>query len=199
MDNTVDYFFSPVSPWSYLGHNRCNAIAQKHNAAIRLKPVDLGRIFPVSGGLPLAKRAPQRQAYRIMELKRWRAFLGVALTLQPKYFPVSPDLASHLIIAASEQSFASGNRLTEACMRGVWVEEKNISELETLRDIVSSVGLDADELFKNASELGPALYDRYTDEAMQLGVFGVPTYAYKGELFWGQDRLDFLDRALHRG
>ena len=199
MDNTIDYFFSPVSPWSYLGHNRLHAMAQKNNEAIRLKPVDLGRIFPVSGGLPLAKRAPQRQAYRIVELKRWRDLVGLPLTLQPKYFPVNPDLAAHLIIAAAEQNFTSGNSLTEACMRSVWVEDKNISEPETLRAIVSSVGLDADELFKNAAEFSPTVYDRYTEEAMQLGVFGVPTYVYKGELFWGQDRLEFLDRALQRG
>ena len=134
-----------------------------------------------------------------MELKRWPKFLGLPLNLQPKYFPVSADLASHLIIAASEQSFASANRLTEACMRGAWVEEKNISEHDTLRDIVTSAGLDADALFKNAADSSPATYDRYTEEAMQLGVFGVPTYVYRGELFWGQDRLDFLDRTLQRG
>jgi hypothetical protein len=97
---TVSYYFTPASPWTYLGHARFVEMAKRHGATVRLRPVDLGRVFPVSGGLPLAKRAPQRQAYRLHELARWRDAVGVPLTIHPKFFPVPADLAALTIIAA---------------------------------------------------------------------------------------------------
>ena len=99
---TIVYYMAPQSPWTWLGHDRMIAIARKHGARIDLRPADLNRVFPVSGGLPLAKRAPQRQAYRLVELPRWSAFTGVPLNLHPKFFPVAGDDASKLIIAATE-------------------------------------------------------------------------------------------------
>ena len=92
----VDYYFTPTSPWSYLGHARFTEMARRHGATVAVKPVDYGVIFPQSGGLPLAKRAPQRVAYRMSELQRWRDFLGLPLTLQPQYFPADPAPASCL-------------------------------------------------------------------------------------------------------
>ena len=87
MSKTVDYYFSPISPWTYLGHARFADMAKRHGAAVNVKPADFGKVFPVSGGLPLAKRAPQRQAYRLVELKRFRDHLKLPLNLQPKFFP----------------------------------------------------------------------------------------------------------------
>ena len=98
----VDYYFSPMSPWTYLGHSRFADIAKRHGATINVKPVDFGKIFPVSGGVPVAKRAPQRQAYRFVELKRWQKFLGVPLVLEPKFFPYETSLAARVIIAADD-------------------------------------------------------------------------------------------------
>jgi hypothetical protein len=97
---TVHYFFTPVSPWTYLGHDRFVAMARRHGATVVLRPMDLGRVFPVSGGLPLGKRAPQRQAYRLFELARWRDFVGVPLNIHPKFFPAPADLGSKAICAA---------------------------------------------------------------------------------------------------
>ena len=77
MSRTVDYFFAPHSPWTYLGHARFVQVARDAGAQVNAKPMDLARVFPVSGGLPLAKRAPQRQAYRLVELKRFSQHLGV--------------------------------------------------------------------------------------------------------------------------
>src|SRR6185436_5116132 len=98
----VDYYMTPSSPWTYLGHARFAEIAKHHGAQIKVKPVDFGVIFPQSGGLPLPKRAPQRQAYRLMELRRWKEHLGVPLVVQPKYFPVDATAAACLISAAPE-------------------------------------------------------------------------------------------------
>jgi 2-hydroxychromene-2-carboxylate isomerase len=196
MSKVVDYYYTPASPWTYLGHQRFEAIARRHGATIQYKPVDYGKIFPLSGGLPLGKRAPQRQAYRLAELKRWREFLAVPLNIQPKYHPVASDLAAQLIIAA-ERAGAPGGTLSFALMRACWAEERNISDAETLVAVATAQGLDGAKLIATARtpEI-TMLYEALTREAIDRQVFGAPFYIYKGEPFWGQDRLDFLDRAL---
>src|SRR5256885_12152271 len=196
-DKTIFYYFSPQSPWAYMGHLRLIEIAEKHDAAIRVRPIDLGRVFPAAGGLPLAKRPPQRQAYRLLELKRWSEYLNLPLTIQPRFFPVTGDQAPRLIIASLNEGVQVALRLTWALMRAVWTEDRDVADPDTLRDIIGELGLNADALLHHA-DAGPIqdAYDRYTQEAIGRGVFGVPTYFYRDELFWGQDRLEFLDRAL---
>ena len=186
---TIDYYFSPVSPWTYLGHERVAAIAHRHGAEIRAKPVDYGVIFPVSGGLPLGKRAPQRQSYRLMELARWRDHLGMPLTVQPKFFPADGTQAAHLIAGTPDEK-----RMAVAgdVLAAVWVREENIAEPTTLAAMAARNGVD----LAAALEAGKARYAANTDEALARKVFGAPTYVFKDELFWGQDRLDFLERAL---
>ena len=194
---TVDYYFSPMSPWTYLGHDRFADIAKRHGAAINVKPVDFGKIFPVSGGVPVAKRAPQRQAYRFVELKRWQKFLGVPLVLEPKFFPYDTSLAARLIIAAGDKSADSAMRLTGALLKACWAENRNMADEGELAKACQDLGLEPEVLIAAAkSDEGQKRFDALTDEAIGLQVFGAPTYAYKGELFWGQDRLEFLDRAL---
>lgn len=193
----IDYYVMPVSPWTYLGHGRLAAMAARHGAAINVKPVDYGRIFPVSGGLPLAKRAPQRQAYRLVELKRWRDFLGVPLNIQPKFFPAAADPAALAIVAALKLGEAAAMRLLGAALRAVWAEERDIGDEATLAEIIAAQGLDSAALLAAARDpAAKARYDELTGEAIERGVFGAPTYVYRDELFWGQDRLDFLERAL---
>ncbi len=196
----VDYYFTPHSPWTYLGHQRFLDMIMSHQGAMNLKPVDFGKIFPASGGLPLPKRAPQRQAYRMMELKRWREHLGIPLNLEPKFFPVDPELASLLIIAAGANRSAVAPSLAYNLMRAVWVEDRNIADADTLKAIIRAKGLPADELLAQAtSPETKATYESFTQEALARGVFGAPTFVYRDELFWGQDRLDFLERALAKG
>lgn len=195
----IDYYFSPVSPWTYLGHARLRDIARRHGASIVPKPVDYGRVFPVSGGLPLKQRAPQRQAYRMVELRRWRDFLGVPIQLEPKFFPVSPDLAARTIIAAAGTGAEKQLDLSHAFMRACWEQDRDISDAATLVDLANGAGLDGAALVKAAGEAAAqAEYDRLTQEAVERQVFGAPTYVVGGEPFWGQDRLDFVDRALGR-
>lgn len=198
MTKTVDYYFTPVSPWTYLGHERFNAICTRHGATIRVKPCDIGgKVFPISGGLPLAKRAPQRQAYRLVELKRWRDYLGVPLTLQPKFFPTNPETAALLIVAATRLGADSAMALSGALLRACWVEEQDVGDAASLRRIVTDAGFDADVLMRMAqSSEVRAMYEANTQEAIDRGVFGAPTYVLDDEPFWGQDRLDFLERAL---
>ena len=194
---TVDYYFSPMSPWTYLGHARFLEIAKRHGAAIRVKPVDFGKIFPASGGLPLAKRAPQRQAYRLVELKRWQAHLGVPLTLHPKFFPYDTALASHLILAADAKDAGASLALAGAILKACWAQDRNMADEAELARVCQEQGLDPQHLLATAkSEPGQKRYGELTEEAIALQVFGAPTYVYNKELFWGQDRLEFVDRAL---
>ena len=196
MARTIAYYYSLNSPWTYLGGVRLEETARRHGATIDHKPVSLQEVFPVSGGLPLGKRAPQRQAYRLAELARWRDFLGMPLNLQPQYFPAAEWPAAGMVIAAQKGDHDCG-RLTNAILKAVWVEERNIADTGTLRTIAGEIGMDGDALLE-AAESAPvaAEYEANTAEAIERGVFGAPTYVFDDQMFWGQDRLDFLDRAL---
>ena len=198
MSKTVQYFLAPQSPWTYLGHARFVALAKAGGAQVELKPFDLGKVFSVSGGLPLAKRAPQRQAYRLHELARWARQLNVPLTAQPKFFPIPPDPAARLIIAT--RTSLGGDAALDvagAVMRALWAEERNIADDDTLAQIASGCGFDGRMLVKSSQTAGvQEQYDRNSDEAMAASVFGAPWYVVDGEPFWGQDRLDFVERAL---
>lgn len=196
MTHPIDYYFFPSSPWAYLGSKRLTEMAQRHRAEVRVLPVEAGRIFPETGGLPLAKRPPARKAYRLVELERWRRFLDMPLNTQPAHFPTPDSLASCFIIAAG-RSGGDPLRLANAIGRALWAEERNIDDLGTLQAIATETGHHADSL--TATALDPEtrhLLSRNNDQALAAGVFGAPSYVYRGELFWGQDRLDFLERAL---
>ncbi len=197
MSEQVDYYFSPSSPWTYLGHERFADIARRYRARIAVKPVDYGVIFPQSGGLPLGKRAPQRQAYRLMDLARWSQHLGVPLNIEPRFFPVDATRAAFAIIAVAPLGVEAQLRLAGSLMRALWAEEKNLADEAQLEAIAGAEGFDGAVLLDRAAQAKES-YESFTREALARGVFGAPTYAYRDELFWGQDRLEFLDRALAR-
>ena len=197
MDKVIDYYFATISPFMYLGHERLVAIAARHGATIAVKPINFGEVFPVSGGLPLSKRAPQRQAYRLLELERWSKHLGIPMNCQPRFFPVNGDRAAYWILAAGEKNPSQALALTGAVGRAIWKEERDVADESTLNEIAQSLHLDAAALHERAASHDIAVrYKALTDEAIERKVFGAPTYVYRDELFWGQDRLDFLDRAL---
>lgn len=200
MPATVDYYMTPVSPFAYMGHERFRQICRQRGAQVNLRVMDLGKVFPVSGGLPLKDRPPQRRAYRMMELKRWRDFLGVPLNLEPKFFPVPSEPAATLILAVlARHGIEAALDIAGDCLRAVWAEERDISSATTLREIVTARSLDANALMAQAASAEvAALFIMHSQEAISRGVFGAPTYVLNDELFWGQDRLDFLDRALAR-
>ena len=198
MPKTVDYYLSPMSPWTYLGHARFAELVARSGAQVNVKPVDYGRIFPVSGGLPVKQRAPQRQAYRLTELRRWRDHLALPLNLEPKYFPYAADAAALMIIATDAQRGAQiAMRLAYGIMQACWAHERNCADAGTLDQIAAEVGVDGAALRAREGEAKTA-YDAYTKEAIERQVFGAPSYVLAGEVFWGQDRLDFVERALAR-
>ena len=198
MHITIDYYLAPQSPWTYLGHERFMRIAAEAGATVRVLPVDLGgKIFPVSGGLPLAQRPPQRQAYRLQELARWRDFLKLPLNIKPKFFPVPADDAARLIIAVDQaDGTAAAMRLTGAVLTAVWAQERDIASAATRTELLAECGLAPQRADAAKAPEVQATYERYTQQAIDAKVFGAPSYVVDGEIFWGQDRLDFLQRRL---
>jgi 2-hydroxychromene-2-carboxylate isomerase len=197
----IDYYASLNSPWTNLGAARIEALAAKHGATLRIWPVDFGTVFAGSGGLPLPKRAPQRQAYRLMELRRWRDFLGVPINVEPKFFPSSEALSAPCVVALREtQGDEPAIRLAHRVLKAVWQDELNPGDPATLAKLIAEVGLDADAVMQLGEE--PRWTERRnadTQAALALGVFGAPSYVIGDEIFWGQDRLDFVERKLARG
>ena len=200
MSKNIDYFMAPQSPWSYLGHQRFVAIARKHQATIQLKPADIAKVFSVTGGVPVAQRPPARQAYRLAELTRWSKHLNIPLTLHPKFFPVAGEPGAKLIVAAQQVSGTDkALDLAFALGRAVWAEEKNVADEATLIAVADSLGLNGAELLVHShGEAVAADYAKNTEDALAAEVFGVPWYRIDGEGFWGQDRLEFVERALTR-
>ncbi|MGE0099873.1 MAG: 2-hydroxychromene-2-carboxylate isomerase [Hydrogenophaga sp.] len=197
MRRTVDYYFAPQSPWTYLGHERFAALVREAGATVRVLPMDLGKVFPISGGLPLPKRAPQRQAYRLLELRRFSLALGVPLNPEPRFFPVAGDPAARLITAVAARDGAeAAMRITGAVTAAVWAQERDIADLSVLEALLAECGLNAARLGESQQADVQALYDQQTQAAIDAGVFGAPSYVIDGELFWGQDRLDFVARRL---
>jgi 2-hydroxychromene-2-carboxylate isomerase len=194
---TIDYYLVPQSPWTYLGHARLVQMAEKHNARISVMPMDLSKIFPVSGGLPLPKRAPQRQANRLVELARFRDHLGLPLHVHPAHFPVAGDPAALVIIAVqAKDGWQAALDMTFKILSGVWVHQRNIADIPTLKAMLTECGLPESRYEESLQPDIQALYDQNTQAALDANVFGAPTYIVDGELFWGQDRLDFVERKL---
>jgi len=192
----VDYYFTITSPWSYLGHAPFLALAAETGHSVAFKPVDFGAIFAQSGGLPLPKRPFQRRRYRMFELQRWRDYRKADLNLRPKHFPTDSGLGNRMALMAADQGLDAG-ALAGAFMRACWFEEKDVGDRSTLAAIADGLGMDGDALATEAdSAAGKARADALTEDAMAAHVFGAPTYVINGEPFWGQDRLELVERAL---
>jgi 2-hydroxychromene-2-carboxylate isomerase len=194
----IDYYLAPQSPWTYLGHQRLTDMARGAGARIEVLPIDLaGQVFPATGGLPLAQRASQRQAYRLVELQRFSAHLGLPMNLRPAHFPVAGDAAARLITAvAMHDGSDAAMAITAALLRAVWVEQRNIADEGELAATLSACKLLPARLVEAGSSAVQQRYQANTQRALDAGVFGAPSYVIGGELFWGQDRLDFVQRRL---
>jgi 2-hydroxychromene-2-carboxylate isomerase len=171
-------------------------MAKRHGAGIDFVPLTLAKVFPVSGGLPLGKRAPQRQAYRMWELRRWPTVLGIKINIEPKYFPVDDGPSAKIAILIKRDG-GDVSKLSLAFMSAVWHEERNITDRATLIEIVNDYGFDGEALYEESlGEEANKLLEINCTRANEAEVFGAPTYVVDGEPFWGQDRLDLLERVL---
>src|SRR3954464_11812733 len=176
MPVTVDYYMTLNSPWTYLGSALLAEIARRNGATVNIKPCKFGPIFEQSGGLPLPKRSPQRRAYRLMGLKRWREVRDIPLTLEPKYFPCDDQAATRLLIAAKLQG-KDALKLSVELGRALWEREETLADPAAVARAAQRAGLDASQLRASAppdAELDE-LHEQFTREAMAAGVFGAPS------------------------
>ncbi len=195
---TIDYYVWLLSDWAYLGGARFVQMAARHGVAINHIPMRMQDVYAGSGGILLASRSWQRQAYRVAELKRWRAKLGIAVNIEPKFYPCDVDLASCMVIAAQRQGLRVAD-FVNAVMRAIWAEDQDAADAAVLVALAGRCGLDGPALVAAAgSEAVREEYRGNTARALAAGVFGSPFYVFAGELFWGQDRLDMLEEAIVR-
>lgn len=194
MTTRVEVYYSLISPWTYMVWARLGALARQSGAEIAYHPLDTNQVFPRTGGLPLAKRAPERQRYRMMELKRWRRRLAIPLTLEPRFFPTDVVPATKMALAIRERG-GDVWAFSDAVLRAVWVQDRDIADVATLKAISLSLGLDAEALLTEAQDLEDQLAAE-AEQAIAKGIFGAPSFIVGEEIFWGQDRFDFLAEAV---
>ncbi|KAF5007875.1 hypothetical protein FDECE_5790 [Fusarium decemcellulare] len=200
----IEYYFSFISLWSYIGSRRLQALAQKHDAEIVYKPIDLLHIFSISGGLPVKQRSTQRQAYRLVEMERWTQLRNLPIVQQPKFYPADPSLAHRVLLAAIEELGNRNTSVQEFARLGletVWANESDIADPATIVKIADASGLEGSRLLERAKQEGGLAEKEqgYTKEAVDRPIFGAPFYFYRNEPFWGQDRLEMLDEVIANG
>lgn len=195
----IDYYFTCVSPYAYLGHQALLDIAKRRGATINPKPFALFDVWKESGAVPVPQRPKMRQDYRLIELQRWREARGLALNLHPAGWPTDPTLADCAVIAldrAGGDALGLAGKLLAAC----WAEEANVADEEVVAERIRAVDGDPDAILGAArSEEVAGIRERNTNDAIAANAVGAPAYVLGGEPFWGQDRLALLDDALRTG
>jgi 2-hydroxychromene-2-carboxylate isomerase len=199
MPRQIDYYFSLQSPWAYIGHKLFRDAVGTHGLAVNHKPVVLVDLFSETGGLPLLKRHPVRQRYRLVELQRWRDKRGLKFHLQPANWPFNARLADGLVIAAIEAGHDPDPFLRRA-FAAIWEDELNLADAATLIRLADASGLPGSALVeRSGSDDVGQVYEQNRQDALAADVFGSPAYVLDGEVFWGQDRIELLVDALKSG
>jgi 2-hydroxychromene-2-carboxylate isomerase len=191
----IDYYFSTISPYTYLAGDQLEQIAEKHGAEIVYKPLDIVALFGRTGGTPPAQRHENRQAYRAKDLLRVSKLNGLDLNLKPAFFPTNAAPSSYAVIAAQAAGTGDVGALVRALLTSVWGKEQNIAEDEVIRACLTEAGFDA-ALADSGLLSGAETYAANLEEAVACGAFGAPFYVVGDEPFWGQDRLAHLDAHL---
>jgi 2-hydroxychromene-2-carboxylate isomerase len=191
MGKQIEFYFDYGSPFSYLADTQLPALAQRSGAQIVYRPILLGGIFKATGNAsPIT--IPAKGKYMALELDRWARHYGIELKMNP-HFPFNTIRLMRGAIAAQQQDrFASYHA---AMFRAVWSEGRNLGREEALREMLESAGIDPASI--DGDEIKNELRAN-TDQAVTRGAFGAPTFFVNGDMFWGNDRLDFVEDALKR-
>ena len=199
MARQIDYYFSIQSPWAYIGHAPFHDLASTHRLTVNYKPVVLVDLFSETGGLPLAKRHPARQRYRLMELQRWREKRGLNFHIRPQHWPLNARLADGAVIAAIVAGLNPELFIRRAFI-GIWEQQLDLADPATITRVADEGGLPGAKLLAQSSTAAiEDLYEKNRQDAIAAGVFGSPAWGLDGEVFWGQDRIELLADALKSG
>lgn len=192
----IDYYFSTLSPYSYIAGDGLEQVAARHGAEIVYKPLDIVSLFDRTGGTPPPKRHPSRQAYRLLDIARQAKRAGLPINPKPAFWPTNPAPSSYAIIAAQAAGGGDVGQLVRNVLSACWAEERDIAEDAVIRDCLERAGFDPG-LADSGLLSGAEEYARNLEEAVEAGVFGAPFYVTDdGAPFWGQDRLADLDDHL---
>lgn len=195
----VEYYFSFISLWSYVGSLVFQDLVRRHDVDVIYKPIDLLAVFAAGGGKPVRERPAQRQAYRLVEMARWKAIRNISLVTWPKFYPANPSLGHRMLLIARDQGQDVG-AFVHAGLKAVWADELNVEDPQTLIALADRSGLEGAKLLAAAeSTLVHQAEADLTREAIERQLFGAPFYFYRDEPFWGQDRLDLLEAAIAEG
>lgn len=199
MAANLDYYFSMVSPWAYIGHDAFHDVVARHDVTVNYKPMALLEVFDATGTPRLPDRHQTRRDYRMLELQRWREKRGLSFNLQPAHWPFPFQTADRMVIAAVEAGHDPAGFM-RAVFKGIWEEQKSFAEESELVAAADSAGLPGADLLAAAkAEATDVIYKANTEAFLGAGGFGAPFYILNGEIFWGQDRIDLLDDALGSG
>jgi len=191
----IDYYMIPISPFTYLAGTQLEEVAAKHGASINYKPFALLKLFQEQGTPMVPDRHPSRIAYRAQEIVRIGKMNGLDVNLKPAHWPTNPVPSCTAIIAAQAAGGGDLGGLSHGLCKACWADERDIAEDDVVAELLQKHGFDAG--LANAGMLeGAEAYERNTQDAMNAGVFGAPTYVVGDQVFWGQDRLSYLDAYL---
>ena len=192
----VDYYIATQSPWTYLATPRVNDLVKKHNIDIVWKPFNIAEVFKKNGTAMVKDRPKPVQINRLNELKRWSDYLNIPLNLEPKYFPVDMTL-SHKTIIYCQNNNIDPYSIAFLFMQAVWADDKDISNENTVKELCKLCKLDDVNIMDaiSTSKISD-LYLKNTEDALNNNVWGAPTFVLDNELFWGQDRINFLERKI---
>ncbi|ETX14850.1 2-hydroxychromene-2-carboxylate isomerase [Roseivivax halodurans JCM 10272] len=192
----IDYYFSTLSPFTYLAGQGLEEVAERHGASITYKPLDIMALFARTGGTPPAERHPSRQEYRAQEILRLSKKLGRPMALKPTFWPTNPAPSSYAIIAAQTAGGGDLGKLVHGVLAACWAEERDIAYDAVVKACLADAGFDPG-LADRGLLAGAETYATNLEEAVAHGAFGSPFYITDGgQRFWGQDRLEDLDLHL---
>jgi 2-hydroxychromene-2-carboxylate isomerase len=195
----IDFYFSFVSLYTYIGYEAFQDLVNRYNLEVSYKPIDLHAVFSAGGGLPVSKRPPQRQAYRFVEMQRWRLDRNIPLVLKPKHHPSDPVIGHRMLLAAIKEG-SDVRQFIGNALKILWVDDLDIKDPKVMVRVANQSGLNGEELLEKSKD--PAIQmdiDNLTQEAVSRQVFGTPFFFYRDEPFWGQDRLDMLEDMIRSG
>ncbi|WP_019341132.1 2-hydroxychromene-2-carboxylate isomerase [Stutzerimonas stutzeri] len=195
MSKTVEFFFDVGSPASYLGWTQLPALCARNRAELLYRPMLLGGVFQATGNASPVS-VPAKGRYMLLDLQRYARRYGVAFTFNP-HFPINTLALMRGAVGYQLQQPESFPRYLTAIYRALWAEQRNLGDEAVLAATLESAGLDARQYRTMiAEEEVKAALKANTEEAVRRGVFGAPTFFIGDEMFFGQDRLAFVEEAL---
>lgn len=193
----VEFFFDIASPYSYLASTQIDDLEDETGATVRWRPFLLGGVMKATGNAPPAQ-VPAKAKYMLADLNRWAARYDIPFEM-PGNFPINSISTQRALVAAERLDGASMVPLARALYEGYWAEGRDVSDTSVIEDVAEENGMEAEPIMDRIDD--PDVKEQlkaHSDEAVERGAFGAPSIFVEDELFWGNDRLDFVRDEVRR-